>query len=157
MWASCRLRWRSPTKKLAMQKKKAKKAITDVNINHQKPWYKLNLHQFIDSQWVFVLALSCCPHCQHGVFTFTHLWVMGPFSTLIVDQCFWSAMMAEELEKEQDSSSHLEKMKKNLEGLVKDLQHRLDEAESLALKGGKKKLQKLETRVSNNKSALINS
>lgn len=66
-------------------------------------------------------------------------------------------MMAEELKKEQDTSSHLEKMKKNLECLVKDLQHRLDEAESLALKGGKKTLQKLETRVSNNKSALINS
>lgn len=65
--------------------------------------------------------------------------------------------MAEELKKEQDTSSHLERIKKNLEGLVKDLQHRLDEAESLALKGGKKKLQKLETRVSNNKSASINS
>lgn len=47
-------------------------------------------------------------------------------------------MMAEELKKEQDTSSHLERMKKNLEGLVKDLQHCLDEAESLALKGGQK-------------------
>lgn len=65
-------------------------------------------------------------------------------------------MMAEELKKEQDTSSHLERMKKNLEGLVKDLQHHLDEAESLALKGGKKKLQKLETYVLNNKSASIN-
>lgn len=50
-------------------------------------------------------------------------------------------MMAEELKKEQDTSSHLERMKNNLEGLLKDLQHRLDEAESLALKGSKKKLQ----------------
>ncbi|KAG5832922.1 hypothetical protein ANANG_G00296340 [Anguilla anguilla] len=58
-----------------------------------------------------------------------------------------SAMMAEELKKEQDTSAHLERMKKNLEVTVKDLQHRLDEAESLALKGGKKQLQKLETRV----------
>uniref|UniRef100_A0A3Q3H1S6 Myosin heavy chain, fast skeletal muscle-like n=1 Tax=Labrus bergylta TaxID=56723 RepID=A0A3Q3H1S6_9LABR len=58
-----------------------------------------------------------------------------------------AAMMAEELKKEQDTSSHLERMKKNLEVSVKDLQHRLDEAESLALKGGKKQLQKLETRV----------
>ncbi|XP_049916461.1 myosin-1-like isoform X2 [Epinephelus moara] len=59
-----------------------------------------------------------------------------------------AAMMAEELKKEQDTSSHLERMKKNLEVSVKDLQHRLDEAENLALKGGKKQLQKLETRVS---------
>ncbi|XP_068598563.1 myosin heavy chain, fast skeletal muscle-like [Brachionichthys hirsutus] len=58
-----------------------------------------------------------------------------------------AAMMAEELKKEQDTSSHLERMKKNLEVTVKDLQHRLDEAETLAMKGGKKQLQKLEARV----------
>ncbi|CAL8284044.1 unnamed protein product [Boreogadus saida] len=58
-----------------------------------------------------------------------------------------AAMMADELKKEQDTTSHLERMKKNLEVTVKDLQQRLDEAENLALKGGKKELQKLETRV----------
>ncbi|XP_075435724.1 myosin-4 [Ascaphus truei] len=58
-----------------------------------------------------------------------------------------AAMMAEELKKEQDTSAHLERMKKNLEQTVKDLQLRLDEAEQLALKGGKKQLQKLESRV----------
>ncbi|XP_061032995.1 myosin-2 isoform X1 [Eubalaena glacialis] len=58
-----------------------------------------------------------------------------------------AAMMAEELKKEQDTSAHLERMKKNLEQTVKDLQHRLDEAEQLALKGGKKHIQKLEARV----------
>uniref|UniRef100_A0A671XR51 Myosin heavy chain, fast skeletal muscle-like n=1 Tax=Sparus aurata TaxID=8175 RepID=A0A671XR51_SPAAU len=58
-----------------------------------------------------------------------------------------AAMMAEELKKEQDTSSHLERMKKNLEVTVKDLQHRLDEAENLAMKGGKKQLQRLESRV----------
>ncbi|XP_029066799.1 myosin-2 isoform X2 [Monodon monoceros] len=58
-----------------------------------------------------------------------------------------AAMMAEELKKEQDTSAHLERMKKNLEQTVKDLQHRLDEAEQLALKGGKKQIQKLEARV----------
>ncbi|XP_063816852.1 myosin-4-like [Pseudophryne corroboree] len=58
-----------------------------------------------------------------------------------------AAMMAEELKKEQDTSAHLERMKKNLEQTMKDLQHRLDEAEQLALKGGKKQLQKLEARV----------
>ncbi|XP_068999827.1 myosin heavy chain, fast skeletal muscle-like [Embiotoca jacksoni] len=58
-----------------------------------------------------------------------------------------AAMMAEELKKEQDTCAHLERMKKNLEVTVKDLQHRLDEAENLAMKGGKKQLQKLEARV----------
>uniref|UniRef100_A0A803VNK6 Myosin heavy chain 1 n=1 Tax=Ficedula albicollis TaxID=59894 RepID=A0A803VNK6_FICAL len=57
-----------------------------------------------------------------------------------------AAMMAEELKKEQDTSAHLERMKKNLDQTVKDLQHRLEEAEQLALKGGKKQLQKLEAR-----------
>uniref|UniRef100_A0A8B9IIH0 Myosin heavy chain 2 n=1 Tax=Anser cygnoides TaxID=8845 RepID=A0A8B9IIH0_ANSCY len=58
-----------------------------------------------------------------------------------------AAMMAEELKKEQDTSAHLERMKKNLEQMVKDLQHRLDEAEQLALKGRKKQLQKLEAKI----------
>ncbi|XP_061702261.1 myosin-8-like isoform X4 [Syngnathoides biaculeatus] len=58
-----------------------------------------------------------------------------------------AAMMAKELKKEQDTSTHLERMKKNLEVTVKDLQQRLDEAESLAMKGGKKELQKMENRV----------
>ncbi|XP_062318746.1 myosin, heavy chain 7B, cardiac muscle, beta a isoform X2 [Osmerus eperlanus] len=58
-----------------------------------------------------------------------------------------AAMMAEELKKEQDTSSHLERMKKNMEQTIKDLQHRLDEAEQIALKGGKKHIQKLENRV----------
>lgn len=55
--------------------------------------------------------------------------------------------MAEELKKEQDTSAHLERMKKNLDQTVKDLQLRLDEAEQLALKGGKKQIQKMEARV----------
>merc|ERR1712134_230809 len=58
-----------------------------------------------------------------------------------------SAMMAEELKKEQDLSSHLERMKKNMEQSVKDLQIRLDEAEQVALKGGRKQVQKLEARL----------
>ncbi|XP_062916150.1 myosin-7 [Mobula hypostoma] len=58
-----------------------------------------------------------------------------------------AAMMAEELKKEQDTSAHLERMKKNMEQTIKDLQHRLDEAEQIAMKGGKKQIQKLETRV----------
>ncbi|XP_017334555.1 myosin-7 [Ictalurus punctatus] len=58
-----------------------------------------------------------------------------------------AAMMAEELKKEQDTSAHLERMKKNMEQTIKDLQHRLDEAEQIAMKGGKKQVQKLEVRV----------
>ncbi|MBN3310566.1 MYH6 protein, partial [Amia calva] len=58
-----------------------------------------------------------------------------------------AAMMAEELKKEQDTSAHLERMKKNMEQTIKDLQHRLDEAEQIAMKGGKKQVHKLEARV----------
>ncbi|XP_076149587.1 myosin-7-like [Alosa pseudoharengus] len=58
-----------------------------------------------------------------------------------------AAMMADELKKEQDTSAHLERMKKNMEQTIKDLQHRLDEAEQIAMKGGKKQVQKLEARV----------
>ncbi|NXS90771.1 MYH1B protein, partial [Jacana jacana] len=58
-----------------------------------------------------------------------------------------AAMMAEELKKEQDTSTQLERMNKNLDQMVKTLQHRLDEAEQLALKGGKKQLLKMEARI----------
>ncbi len=66
-----------------------------------------------------------------------------------------AAMMAEELKKEQDTSAHLERMKKNMEQTIKDLQHRLDEAEQIAMKGGKKQVQKLESRVSAELSLLL--
>ncbi|MBN3299197.1 MYH7B protein, partial [Amia calva] len=58
-----------------------------------------------------------------------------------------AAVISEELKKEQHTSTHLERMKKNMEQTIKDLQHRLDEAEQVALKGGKKQIHKLETRV----------
>ena len=58
-----------------------------------------------------------------------------------------AAMMAEELKKEKDQSSHLERMKKNMEATVKDLQLRLDESEQVAMKGGRKQIQKLDQRV----------
>lgn len=56
-------------------------------------------------------------------------------------------MMAEELKKEQDTSAHLERMKKTLEQMVRELQARLEEAEQAALRGGKKQVQKLEAKV----------
>lgn len=55
--------------------------------------------------------------------------------------------MAEELRQEQDHSMHLEKIKKNYEVTIKDLQVKMEEAEQLALKGGKRTIMKLETRV----------
>jgi len=58
-----------------------------------------------------------------------------------------AALLAEDLKKETDQTQHLERMKKNQENSVKDLQMRLDEAEQVALKGGKKHQQKLETRA----------
>ncbi|XP_035999112.1 myosin-7B [Fundulus heteroclitus] len=58
-----------------------------------------------------------------------------------------AALMAEELKKEQDSSSVLERMKRNMESTVKELQVKLDEAEQAAQKGGKKQLHNLESRV----------
>ena len=56
--------------------------------------------------------------------------------------------LSEELHSEQAHASQTEKMRKSLESQVKDLQVRLDEAEASALKGGKKVIAKLESRVS---------
>ncbi|NXF42046.1 MYH6 protein, partial [Nyctibius bracteatus] len=58
-----------------------------------------------------------------------------------------AAMMAEELKKEQDTSGHLERLKKSLEQSVKDLQGRLTETELVAQRGGQKQVQKLEVRL----------
>jgi len=58
-----------------------------------------------------------------------------------------ASRLAEELRQEQEHGSHIEKMRRTLEGQVKELQSRLDEAEASALKGGKRMIQKLEQRV----------
>merc|ERR550532_593131 len=58
-----------------------------------------------------------------------------------------AARLADELRQEQEHSMQVEKLRKGLEQQVKDLQIRLDEAESQALKGGKKIIAKLEQRV----------
>ncbi|MBN3312154.1 MYH16 protein, partial [Atractosteus spatula] len=55
--------------------------------------------------------------------------------------------MAEELRQEQDHCMHLEKIKKTNEITIKDLQFKIEEAEQLALKAGKRTIQKLETRI----------
>jgi myosin heavy chain 6/7 len=61
-----------------------------------------------------------------------------------------ASRLAEELRSEQDHSMQIEKMRKNLESQLKEMQVRLDEAEASAMKGGKRLLQKLEVRVSRN-------
>merc|ERR1712061_656800 len=58
-----------------------------------------------------------------------------------------AARLAEELRGEQDVAQQMEKARKILEAQSKDLQQRLDEAESNALKGGKKARNKMETRI----------
>ncbi|XP_037101790.1 myosin-7B-like, partial [Syngnathus acus] len=58
-----------------------------------------------------------------------------------------AAIMAEDLKREQDSSGMLERMKKNMEITIKELQVKLDETEQMALKGSKKEIYKLETQV----------
>ena len=45
-----------------------------------------------------------------------------------------AALLTEDLKKEQDQSQHLERMKKNCESSLKDLQIRLDDAEQVAMK-----------------------
>merc|ERR1712218_697251 len=58
-----------------------------------------------------------------------------------------AARLAEELRGEQDVAQQMEKARKILEAQSKDLQQRLDEAEANALKGGKKAMNKMETRI----------
>merc|ERR1711971_1281194 len=58
-----------------------------------------------------------------------------------------AARLADELRQEQDVAMALERDKKLLEAQVKDAQNRCDEAEQNALKGGKKAIAKMETRI----------
>merc|ERR1719187_1647186 len=58
-----------------------------------------------------------------------------------------AARLADELRAEQDVAALLEKDRKLLEAQCKDLQNRADEAEVSALKGGKKAMLKMDTRV----------
>merc|ERR1712111_83151 len=58
-----------------------------------------------------------------------------------------AARLAEELRVEQDLAAHLERDKKVADAQVKDLSARVDEAEMNALKGGKKAMHKMESRI----------
>lgn len=59
-----------------------------------------------------------------------------------------AARLTDELRAEQEHSQQIEKFRKGLEGQIKELTVRLEEAEAQALKGGKKMIAKLEQRVS---------
>merc|ERR1712203_1264199 len=58
-----------------------------------------------------------------------------------------AARLADELRSEQELALNFERDRKLLECQVKDMQMKLDEAESNALKGGKKAMMKMETRI----------
>merc|ERR1712015_182282 len=58
-----------------------------------------------------------------------------------------AARLAEELRGEQDVAQQMEKARKILEAQAKDMQMRLDDAEANALKGGKKAMNKMDTRI----------
>merc|ERR1712048_1374928 len=63
-----------------------------------------------------------------------------------------AARLAEELRAEQDVAAGFERERKLLECQVKDCQTRLDDAEANALKGGKKAMNKMETRIRESES-----
>ncbi|XP_003747771.1 myosin heavy chain, muscle [Galendromus occidentalis] len=67
-----------------------------------------------------------------------------------------AARLADELRAEQEHASTQEKIRKNLEAQMKEMQVRLDEAEAAALKGGKKLIAKLEQKCRELESELEN-
>ena len=58
-----------------------------------------------------------------------------------------AARLADELRGEQDAAQHLEKERRLLEAQAKDMHQRLDDAETNALKWGKKAMNKMESRI----------
>merc|ERR1711936_1347659 len=58
-----------------------------------------------------------------------------------------AARLADELRGEQDAAQGLERERKLLDAQVKDMQSRVGEAQTQALKGGKKAMTKMDTRI----------
>merc|ERR1719436_60276 len=58
-----------------------------------------------------------------------------------------AARLADELRGEQEAAQCLEKNRRLGDAQIKDIQGRLDESETNALKGGKKAMNKLDTRI----------
>jgi len=65
-----------------------------------------------------------------------------------------AARLAEELRQAQDQASHIERMRRTLEGQNKELSDRLDEAEANQFRGGKRMVGQLEARVRELEEAL---
>merc|ERR1719365_181314 len=58
-----------------------------------------------------------------------------------------AARLADELRSEQELAQALERERRLLEAQVKDMQARVDEAQTNALKGGKKAMTRMDTRI----------
>merc|ERR1719268_103719 len=58
-----------------------------------------------------------------------------------------AARLADELRAEQENAQHAERNRRALDGQVKDMQVKLDEAEQLAVKGGRKVTSRLEQKI----------
>merc|ERR1711892_870739 len=58
-----------------------------------------------------------------------------------------AARLADELRAEQENAQYAERNRRTLDGQVKDMQTKLDEAEQLAVKGGKKVTSRLEQKI----------
>merc|ERR1712051_711145 len=58
-----------------------------------------------------------------------------------------AARLADELRMKQETAMGLDREKKLLEAQVKDMQARVDEAQTNALKGGKKAMTRMDTRI----------
>merc|ERR1712227_148430 len=68
-----------------------------------------------------------------------------------------AARLADELRAEQEHAQYQEKLRKELESHIKELQVRVDEAEAAALKGGKKTIAKLKPEYVNSKeNSMVN-
>merc|ERR1712121_204030 len=65
-----------------------------------------------------------------------------------------AARLADELRLEQENAQNCEKQRKALDYQVKDMQTKLDEAEQMALKGGKKITSRLEQKIKDLESQL---
>lgn len=85
-------------------------------------------------------------YCTACIYLFKH--AHTPRSCFPLHQL---ARVGEELRLEQEHALHLERAKKSLEGQIKDMSCKLEEAEQMALKGGKKIIQKLEGKVRSQK------
>ena len=130
----------------------AKKAMTDVRWKSQdstnniikKVQYKYYTQHCSPAQFqIWILyndydTIVCIP---------VNLSLFISLSSLFPLSSVQAMRLAEELRAEQDHAMHSEKMRKSLEITLKDMQARLDEAEAMALKGGKRIIAKLETRV----------